>query len=315
LPSTLSNYSIVLPVVVVPPPSLLQPSSNDTNTNTNSGSMGNGGVMTLSATTSSWKESNEPTTSTNSPSPVPIGVHFLQYKQSNTDTSHQTTTNNNNNNKYDGIYFHHGFGASSLSWLPVLPTLVHRLGKNNGKSIGIAHDAPGFGFTDRPDGDDIISGRRGGLYQYGTENNVGIGLALLQQSLLEEEGNNAGDGSGSSGATTTAGGDGTEAKSIAIFGHSMGSKAALLMALHCHSHTQLQLRPNLVVLVAPALEGLSLPSKNGGNDSRKRKMMSRRRSKESTKGWLTILLHRVWVTWRKMFLDYPFQYGLRRLVG
>ena len=59
--------------------------------------------------------------------------------------------------------------------------------------------------------------------------------------------------------------------------------------------------------------GNMVTSKNGGNDSRmekkkkKKKKMSIRRSKESTKGWLTNLLHRIWITWRKMFLDYPFQ--------
>ena len=101
-----------------------------------------------------------------------------------------------------------------------------------------------------------------------------------------------------------------ERKSIAIFGHSMGSKAALLMALHCHSQRKIRLQPSLVVLVAPALEGISLPSSNG--TGKKNKLGSRTR-KES-KSWMTKLVHSVWVTWRRLFLDYPFQYGLRRLV-
>lgn len=191
---------------------------------------------------------------------------------------------------------------------------MNRLG--SGKARGIAHDAPGFGFTDRPDGDDddyddVVSG---GLHPYGTDNNVGIGLALLKESLVEEVVSDDDDSTGS--GKNAADIDGVEkakdeAKSIAIFGHSMGSKAALLMALQCHTQKHLQLRPKLVVLVAPALEGLSLPS-NGDGKSKKR--LSKRRSSNESKGWITKVTRTVWVTWRRVFLDYPFQYGLRRLV-
>jgi pimeloyl-ACP methyl ester carboxylesterase len=40
----------------------------------------------------------------------------------------------------------HGFGASSLSWLPVLPKITDRLRVQR----TLAHDSVGFGFTDRP---------------------------------------------------------------------------------------------------------------------------------------------------------------------
>jgi hypothetical protein len=46
-----------------------------------------------------------------------------------------------------------------------------------GAPVGIAHDAPGFGLTDRPDADSV-----GGLKQYRTENSVGIGMALLDKA-------------------------------------------------------------------------------------------------------------------------------------
>lgn len=291
LPSTLSKYSMVLPAVVPP----LLPFINN-------GDVGKGnGGMAVTTTTSSWNNDDEP----QSPPPlVPIGVHSIQYTQSPTPTT--TANSSNNNNKYDGIYLHHGFGASSLSWLPILPTLVDRLG--NGKARGIAHDAPGFGFTDRPDGDVYE-----GLQQYGTENNVGIGVALLKESLMDVDSTSSDVGGSGGGKGGSSGSETEEVKSIAIIGHSMGCKAALLMALHCHFHKQMQLRPNLVVLVAPALEGVSLPS-NNGNGNNKKLSTSRRTHDVVAKGWLSKVLHRVWVTWRKLFLDYPFQYGLRRLV-
>lgn len=205
---------------------------------------------------------------------VPIGVHSIQYANLKT-------------NKYAAIYLHHGFGASSLSWLPVLPSLVDRLGAR----VGIAHDAPGFGFTERPDADSV-----GGLKQYRTENSVGIGLALLQKAVARE-----------SHLENTAKPDEDDAvQNVAIFGHSMGAKAALLMALSCSVNEKLRLQPRLVVLVAPALEGITLPAR--------RRKQSKAEIPDKISGvrkWLASF----WILWRKMFVDYPFQYVLRRLVG
>ncbi|KAL3789418.1 hypothetical protein HJC23_001966 [Cyclotella cryptica] len=207
---------------------------------------------------------------------VPIGVHSIQYT-------------NLKNNKYAAIYLHHGFGASSLSWLPVLPSLVDRLGAR----VGMAHDAPGFGFTDRPDADSV-----GGLKQYRTENSVGIGLALLQNALKREE------SCFENGANVEE--EGAVGKNLAIFGHSMGAKAALLMALSCSVDEKLRLQPRLVVLVAPALEGVTLPSR--------RRKESKAEIPDNISGvrkWLASF----WIVWRKIFVDYPFRYVLRRVVG
>ncbi|KAL9182494.1 hypothetical protein ACHAXT_013146 [Thalassiosira profunda] len=245
LPSTLSRYEVVTPV----------PFSH---------SNIEGKEVTVSS--SSWDTEGVGVG-------APLGVHSIQYTQQNALSDSKV--------KYDGIYLHHGFGASSLSWLPALPSLVDRFGVGKGKSVGVAHDAPGFGFTDRPDAD-----AEGGLEQYGFENNVGIGLSLLKNLLPDD-------------ATS-------EARSIAIFGHSMGSKAALLMALHCASRRHLGLRPSLVVLVAPALEGVALPS---------RKAYLGSKLKKHSRGWMRKLARRAWIAWRKIFLDYPFRYGLRRLVS
>ena len=67
-----------------------------------------------------------------------IGVHSIQYTQQTSKSDSQQI-----NPKYDGISLHHGFGASSLSWLPVVPSLVDCLGSS--KAPGVAHDIPGFG--------------------------------------------------------------------------------------------------------------------------------------------------------------------------
>ena len=236
---------------------------------------------------------------------VPIGVHSLRYTRRST-----AFENLGGGRRYDGIFLHHGFGASSLSWLPVLPSLVQSLGKKNGGgSVGVAHDAIGFGFTDRPNGD-----VEGGLRQYGAENSAGIGLALLLESLSaqrQEDAARADDNDDELSMTATAAtAIGKEqVRSIAIFGHSMGARAAMLMALRCATDPTLNLRPDLVLLVAPALEGVTLSAvrrRGGGNNVN----ISRW---NNSKMWRN-LAGRVWVKFRKTFIDPVLRYGLRRLV-
>ena len=131
-----------------------------------------------------------------------------------------------------------------------------------------------------------------------------------------------GGGEDANGGIARTGGDvsnaTTTARSIAVFGHSMGARAALLTALKCSSDIEMRLRPDLVVLVAPALAGLTLPS------------ASRRRRGESSSvvlddvppsrrsygggGRIGSVVRRAWVTWRRIFVDRPLRYGLRRLV-
>eukprot|EP00984_Skeletonema_dohrnii_P004157 scaffold1448_cov71-Skeletonema_dohrnii-CCMP3373.AAC.2 len=222
-----------------------------------------------------------------------IGVHSLQYtnpsyvNEANTDQQQhhrrkqQHKQQQHNSNFIDAAYLHHGFGASSLSWLPVLPSLTKQLGAR----VGVAHDSVGFGFTDRPQS----------LEAYSAEANVGIGLELLNdvddaQATVGSSGENEKSKAGN-------------VRNIAIFGHSMGAKAALIMALACSKREDVRLNPSLVVLVAPALEGVSLPSTGSST------------KKKASNNKISQLLRSIWVTWRKIFLDYPFRYGLRRLVG
>eukprot|EP00984_Skeletonema_dohrnii_P029308 scaffold19798_cov142-Skeletonema_dohrnii-CCMP3373.AAC.1 len=221
-----------------------------------------------------------------------IGVHSLQYtnpsyvnevkhEQQHHRRKQQHKKQQHNINSIDAVYFHHGFGASSLSWLPVLPSLTKQLGAR----VGVAHDSVGFGFTDRPQS----------LEAYSAEANVGIGLELLNDV------DDAKASVGSSGENEKC--EAGKERNIAIFGHSMGAKAALIMALACSKREDVRLNPSLVVLVAPALEGVSLPSTGSST------------KKKASNNKISQLLRSIWVTWRKIFLDYPFRYGLRRLVG
>jgi len=151
-----------------------------------------------------------------------IGVHFLEYENSDILTPVEY--------KFDAIHFNHGFGASSLSWLPVIPSLVKKIG---GK-IGIAHDAPGFGFTDRPS----ASGKKAGLVPFSSAGNAALGNSLLNERLktIEE----------------------SHVKKVALFGHSMGCASTLKMALTLPTDVE-----KTIVLVAPALVG---NLRNGNRD-------------------------------------------------
>eukprot|EP00578_Thalassiosira_sp_NH16_P022055 CAMPEP_0181099028 /NCGR_PEP_ID=MMETSP1071-20121207/12443_1 /TAXON_ID=35127 /ORGANISM="Thalassiosira sp., Strain NH16" /LENGTH=595 /DNA_ID=CAMNT_0023181667 /DNA_START=137 /DNA_END=1924 /DNA_ORIENTATION=- len=247
---------------------------------------------------------------------VPIGVHFVQYAQQQ-QTNEGTIIRRNsgrksNHNKYDGIFLQHGFGANSLSWLKVLPLLVDRLGGGNAR--GVAHDAPGFGLTDRPDAD-----AEGGLHQYGLENNAGIGSALMMDALSEQRGavallSKVEEEEDSPKEDMVADETKEANKSVAIIGHSMGSKTALLMALHHASHAELGVDPHLVVLVAPALEGLTMPSRRGYGLKAPSRIGTSNKREELDHGWTRRMASGVYRAWKRAFVDMPLHYALRRLV-
>ena len=141
-----------------------------------------------------------------------MGVHFLEC---------ESPQPMNNSTRFQALYFNHGFGASSLSWLPAMPSLMKRMGGR----IALAHDAPGFGFTDRPS--NVTA------YTRGTSSE--IGSSLLRKALSKDE---------------------TSPASVALFGHSMGSAATLRMALSLPRETR-----KFIVLVGPALGLMHEPHK------------------------------------------------------
>lgn len=141
------------------------------------------------------------------PGKDPLGVHYLQC-QSQTKRPYC----------FQALYCNHGFGASSLSWLPTIPPLMDRIGAR----IALAHDAPGFGFTDRPD--NITTYTRG--------TSAEIGSSLLKKTLQDER------------------------FSVALFGHSMGAATTLRMALALPKETR-----KFIVLVGPVLGLIHEPIK------------------------------------------------------
>lgn len=123
--------------------------------------------------------------------PSPVGVHYLKY----------SGDENKGSPLFDAVYVHHGFGASSLSWLPALPSLVERLGAR----VGLGHDMVGFGFTDR----------QKALDWYTTDGSARISSAVFSKEIGQKEPVNA----------------------VALLGHSLGGIGVLKMALRLPKET------------------------------------------------------------------------------
>jgi len=151
-----------------------------------------------------------------------VQLHYLSYPLIN-DTAHvQQETSQTKQRSFDILHLNHGFGASSLSWLPSLPKLAEKLQSR----IAIAHDAPGFGFTQLPSVTRYIPSNSSSLIPYSAVGNAILGMSLIKHFSTEAP------------------------KSIALFGHSMGCVATLLMAKML---SQESTTTNVtVVLVAPA---------------------------------------------------------------
>lgn len=138
-----------------------------------------------------------------------MGVHYLQYDntdfekeevvaQEENDGSDADSEFSNDSNKetrrFDAMYLQHGFGASSLSWLPVLP----KLAKQMNARVALGHDTVGFGYTDRPKDQRWYRPRQG---------------ARIAKAILD----------GETGSETTN-------EPVCLVGHSMGSRATLRLA-------------------------------------------------------------------------------------
>ncbi|KAL3915682.1 MAG: hypothetical protein SGARI_008133, partial [Bacillariaceae sp.] len=140
-----------------------------------------------------------------------LGVHYLKYDNP------QISKDNivSQVPKFDALYLQHGFGASSLSWLPVIPSLTRRMGAR----VAVGHDAVGFGFTQRPKDQKWYTSKQS---------------ARIAQQILEQ---NAGSDSVKD-----------PCKAIALMGHSMGSLAMLRLATQLPAET-----PKFIILSSPAL--------------------------------------------------------------
>lgn len=167
----------------------------------------------------------------------PQGVHYLQYDSTTTKTKPQ----------FQAIYFNHGFGANSLSWLPVLPRLVDRVKARR----GVGHDAVGFGFTERPS----VRSNKSALFSYTPKGSSEIGNALLAKVTSKDS-------------------EDDSDKPVILMGHSMGCLATLHMAATLPKTTK-----KWVILVAPAL-GIN-PSKGGKSEESPKKGLIPKRIKQA----------------------------------
>ena len=220
-----------------------------------------------------------------------LGVHYLRYARADNASPERQQQ------RFDVLHCNHGFGASSLSWLPALPSLAQRVGAR----VGLAHDAVGFGFTDRPK---ASRGKKEDLIPYSLAGSAAIGAKLVANELESDK--------------QTKREDASEQKSVALFGHSMGCTTTLRMALELPRNTR-----KFIVLVAPAL---MLPSAKTANDSAgaprgvggmnaaggdedEKRAIFRPRSRVRS------FVDRLLAAGRQFFVDAPFAYFLRRVVG
>jgi pimeloyl-ACP methyl ester carboxylesterase len=201
--------------------------------------------LKLCSTVTNDNDKNQPCTTEQE-----LGVHYLQYPPSYQKQKQTNLNQKRGNYQFQSLYLNHGFGASSLSWLPVLPKLVDRLRVR----VGLGHDAVGFGFTQRPSVQSSLSSLSSSLEPFTPTGSAAIGTELLRRNLVDSSNNN------NDTTTTTANNNNSKNEAILLMGHSMGSLATLQMALALPPET-----PKWIVLVAPAL-GM----RPGGPPTRKR---------------------------------------------
>lgn len=168
-----------------------------------------------------------------------LGVHFLKSRVEfdENDSMDDATAPTNSPGKFRALYVNHGFGASSLSWLPAIGPLQRALRI----PVAMGHDAPGFGFTER---------KRGRMLLFTSKASAAIGLELLRQQLRQQQQQQRHSMAGEEGIKSDDGTDTTETTTsspVLLMGHSMGAITTLRMALGLGD------APKHVVLVSPAL--------------------------------------------------------------
>ena len=160
-------------------------------------------------------------------------VHYLKAIGNHSAVAATTTSSLN----MDAIYVNHGFGASSLSWLPAIPSLLPHT------KVVLGHDAPGFGFTDRWSNRNHSSPsqvqqdhhhpqQQQQASYYSISHSATIGTALLRNHIPEENHNMK---------TNT---------NVLLMGHSLGSLTTLRMALQQQNCSEIQQH---IILVSPAV--------------------------------------------------------------
>ncbi|KAL7556792.1 hypothetical protein ACA910_005230 [Epithemia clementina (nom. ined.)] len=207
-------------------------------------------------------------------SPSVLGVHHLVCEAVD-------TASNYDDNRTGLIYLNHGFGACSLSWLPAMEPLLKRL---KYRTV-VAHDAPGFGFTDRPTSRSSVHY----LESYTSRGSAAIGCKLIQNLQKEHQHNNNNNKNNNN-------------EPILLMGHSMGAITTLRMALQLPAHVQKR-----IILVSPALGVRPNHGKTTEANKNKDKNSNKNSIRAKAKAFSSNLFHRV--------LDPVCGYVLRRAVG
>jgi len=166
-----------------------------------------------------------------------LGVHHLVLSPPLSETESASTASGCN---LTAVYVNHGFGASSLSWLPALSPLARRLGA----PVVMGHDAVGFGFTERP------TKTSSSLLAYTSQASARIGNRLLRDQLQSTSIASIANGKTRSSAPNP--------PTLLLMGHSMGAITTLHMALDWQDDVSTK----RIVLVSPAF----LPQRRGHDE-------------------------------------------------
>jgi len=236
--------------------------------------------------------------------PFSLGVHYLQYNNNDDDGNRNGNGKNSvedinadgggskqNNYKFDSVYFQHGFGASSLSWLPVLPKLAQKLNAR----VALGHDAVGFGFTDRPRGAKWYTAKQSSRIAHQILwNEKGEGGAVGRAADVAVNHRNRNDTGHTSSSTTS-----NDNKPVCLVGHSMGALSILRLATRLPRET-----PKLIILSSPALGLL-------GRKEQEPLQMQQQTSSSSS----SLLPNKLRTAIGRTVLGPAARYVLRRLVG
>ena len=161
----------------------------------------------------------------NSSSLSSLGVHHLVLRNAPSKTESASFASGCN---ITAVYVNHGFGTSSLSWLPAFAPLARRLGA----PVVMGHDAVGFGFTERP------TKTASSLLAYTSQASARIGNQLLREQFQ----------SSLASITNVTRSSAPLPPTLLLMGHSMGAITTLHMALDWQDETVAK----RIVLVSPA---------------------------------------------------------------
>jgi len=188
--------------------------------------------------------------------PFSLGVHYLECNNQevvpNTSVDPAVNTTRAVSLRFDALYLQHGFGASSLSWLPAVPALVRLLDAG----VGLGHDAVGFGFTERPQD----------KKWYTSKQSARIARQILLQAINDNRTANLA-------SSSNIRSNDSPPKAVALMGHSLGCLAMLRLATELPKETA-----KFIILSSPALgiHNRKVPRSSNKNDDNNQSWLRRK---------------------------------------